>query len=187
MTSTGMYPPTDEHLTGFGAIVQQFARFERLMEVTMAALLGANLGPVTILVAGLGYAGKRDALLSLTKAKIMPAKDQKKIIGFLDDLHKYAGLRNSIAHSVWKHGRRAGAIKPINLTVRGGTMRVRGLRQNEPDYTADELFEISGRLADLHNQFRDYLESASLFPAIAENTERSSSPTSSSPGKPSDK
>ena len=162
-TEPTSYPPTEDHYRAFGGIVQQFARHERLIERAIARMLGAGIGATSIVTSGLGYLGKRDALLSLIKLSTMPKSNAENIIGFLDKLHSRNGLRNAIAHNVWKAGEREGSIKPLGLTARGGTGKIRGLRKNEPDYTARDLLKIATELTILHNSFRDYLQSVDLM------------------------
>jgi hypothetical protein len=62
------YVVTQDHMTTFGSIVQGFARHEYLMQTLARSLLNApHLSNVALLTAGLGYAGKRDATLSLLR------------------------------------------------------------------------------------------------------------------------
>lgn len=175
-----------EHLAAFGAIVHQFARFEMLMASLAAQLIGARMMHSLILMTGLGYAGKRAALLSILEHHSLPDDQKRQITSFLDKLHAYNQMRNNIAHSAWMQGRRKGSIKPATVIVRGGTGRALGLDHNEPDYTLDQFHQAAWALAGLYNEFLDYLEPRDLLtPVIEEKTRAKKSSTSKRPGKPS--
>src|SRR5439155_24845022 len=78
---TGVFAMTEErtqyildfqHMGVFGTIVQNFARHEYLMQAIMAALLSAPLSNAALITAGLGYSGKRDALLACCEMSRCP-------------------------------------------------------------------------------------------------------------------
>ena len=46
---------TDEHYRAFGAIIHQFAAFERLVEICIAASLGADIGITVVAISQLSY------------------------------------------------------------------------------------------------------------------------------------
>jgi hypothetical protein len=187
MSDNEIYPATLAHMQGFGTIIQWFARHETLMACLAAKLLDAHLGPTAFLMAGLGYAGKRDAILSLLKHSSLRADQKEKVESFLEELQGYNRLRNNAAHSVWIEGKRPDSIKPMVVVVKGGSGKVIGLKDNEQDYTPRELLQTADKISFLYNRFRDYLLAEGLLPVIAEKTEVSSPATSALPGSPSAK
>jgi len=188
MTERPQYTPDLEHMAVFGTIVQSFARHEFLMQGIMAALLNVPLSNAALITAGLGYSGKRDALLSLLRDVSLPDDQVERIRWFLGELHKHNQLRNHIAHSLWKPGTRHGTIKPVGAIARGGLARFLGSDPNEEDWSLRDLATIADELSTNYNRFLDYAEKASLIPPrMAAKTEQRSSPTSSSEGTPSAK
>lgn len=151
------YPLTLDHLQAFGAIIQQFARFERLVEITIGGLLGVDYGLAAVTVAGLGYNAKCDALLSLVAVTSIPKEQKTEISRHLKAFNHRAGLRNSIAHNIWREGKYPGSIKPMSVTARGGNAKVRGLKDDENEYTEVILFKIANDLNGIHNDFRAFL------------------------------
>jgi hypothetical protein len=187
MTDRSEYVVTADHMAAFGSIVQEFARHEYLMQTLARSLLHApHLSNVALLTAGLGYSGKRDAILSLLRDVELPDGQAERVRWFLGELHKHNQLRNHIAHSIWKAGTRAESIKPLGADARGGKARFIGLDPAEKDWLLDELIDAANELGTNYDRFVDYLESVSLMPPrpMAEKTEQSSSPTSSSEGSP---
>jgi hypothetical protein len=188
MTERPQYDPTPDHMAAFGSIVQHFARHEYLMQTLARSLVHApELSNIALLTSGLGYSGKRDAILSLLRDVQLPPRQKERIKWFLGELHKHNQLRNHVAHSIWKAGTRPHSIKPIGADARGGLARFIGLDPKEKDWLLDELLHIANELGKNHDRFVDYLASVSLMPppAMAENTEQSNSLTSSSEGRPS--
>ena len=173
-----------EHLTYCGAIVNQFARYELIMLGVMATMLKVEVAPLGMIVSGLGYTAKRDAFLSLLRAKTMPPEHLAKVEEFDAAIHTYVGLRNAIAHSTWVEGTRPDSAKPFSYSVRGGRFKIKGLANNERDYTPEELFEIGNKLITLNNALSAYVESVGL---ADRSTALSSESTSDDPGKPSAK
>jgi hypothetical protein len=165
MTDSGIYEVEPDHMTAFGCIVQHFARHEYLMQSVMCMLLKIpnSLSNVALVTSGLGYTGKRDALLSLLRDVDIDASQRERIRWFMGELHKHNQLRNHVAHSMWKAGERPGSIKPLGANPRGGKAKFVGHDPNEPDYLLDELTEIADELGRNFDGFRDYLDSVGLM------------------------
>jgi hypothetical protein len=164
--AAGPPPPIlyDEHFRAFGGIINAFARHEMLMVGAMSKLLNTDSAELQMITAELPYRGKRDALLAMIKVKQLPPDQIERIAWFLGELHKYNGLRNAIAHSSWTEGARPNSVKPFSLSVRGGEVILRGVNQDERDYTEQELIDIARELFRNQERFRDYLFSVNLLP-----------------------
>lgn len=157
------YALTNDHFLAFGAIIQQFARHEYLMQVLMSSIVEAPVTPVSMLTVELGYSAKRNALLSLIKAKPLPKKQAQKIVTFLARLQKRSGLRNAIAHHVWKEGSRPNSVRSLGLSIRRGEAAVLG---NDEEYTIEKLFRIADELSRLFDQFLDFLDKEGFLASI---------------------
>ncbi|QEX23793.1 hypothetical protein FRZ61_37320 [Hypericibacter adhaerens] len=164
--SDSMYAPTEGHFLAFGQIIQGFARHEHIMQALMGKLVGAEISIAYLLTTGLGYAGKRDTLLSLLRHVSLPAEQIERIRWYLGELHKHNKLRNHIAHSMWVAAGRPGAIKPHAAVVRGGVGQFVGFDPDEPAYTSDELIAIGNEIAKNYNDLLDYLAGAKLVELI---------------------
>jgi len=180
-------PLTPDHFAAFGAIIHHFARHEYLMQCIVSALIEVPLVPVSILTVELGYRARRETLLSLMRAKPLPKKQLERIETFLSILDKRNGLRNAIAHNVWKSGTQAGSIRPVGISVRGGEARFKGLAEGEDEYTADKLRRTANELARSYDKFVAYLDDEGFLLYIPRNTDVSSSETSLPSGTPSAK
>ena len=178
-------PVTDNHFLAFGAIIHLFARHEFLMIGIVSALTGATIFHTAMLMAELPYRGKRDTVLALIKL-LLSHTQVEQIKGYLGQLHTWNALRNSIAHSTWVEGARPDSIKAFGMSVRGGEADPKGVGEDERDYTAKELNDISDQLKRLHTRFRKYLDSQNLL-GVRESKADKSASTSSSPGTPSAK
>jgi hypothetical protein len=154
-------PVGNEHFRAFGGIVHAFARHEFLMVGIVSALTKIHIAHAAMLMAELPYRGKRDTVLALIKIHLDEDKAGR-VQGYLGELHKWSKLRNAIAHSTWKEGKRSNSIKPFSMSVRGGEMKPAGLDSDEQDYTDVELVEIARQLLDLHTRFRKYLDAAGI-------------------------
>ena len=131
---------------------------------TGIALLRAPLSNVSLLMTGLGYSGKRDAVLSLLRDVPLPEEHIERIRWFLGELHKHNQLRNHIAHSIWRTGSRPDSIKPVGANARGGLARFLGESADEKDWLSDELVVIADELGDNYDHFVEFLHSVGLMP-----------------------
>ncbi len=167
-----IYAVSEDHLRAFGSIITTFARFERLIELVAAHVLGTSISMATVATSGLGYGAKCEATLALIG--ISPPKGStdtaEKIKNFIDEFNKFSPLRNHVAHRVWKHGTKHNTIKPIGLSVRG-KLKGYGLRDDDREYTAQELIDIANLLIRQLSTFTEFLVSNGITPNIAENTD----------------
>lgn len=156
-------PLTEDHFRAFGFIVHLFARHEAIMVGVLSKLIDADVVHTAMITAELPYRGKRETLLAMIKEKPLPPEQIEKISGYLGQLHQWNPLRNSIAHSQWKRGKRPGSVMPFGVSIRGGEADYIGFN-DERDYTIDELISIANQLVGLRTRFSDYLRSIGLLP-----------------------
>jgi hypothetical protein len=164
-----VYPLTNDHLLAFGSIVQDFARFERLVEICISKILSANYTLTAITISNLGYIAKCQAPESLLILTPWPDQDRAHTVSrFITNFNCLTPLRNSIAHHAWKEGSRPESIKPLSARSRGGRAKFQGVSDDERDYTAVELFEIANRLMGIHDDFTKFLISVGAITSIDE-------------------
>lgn len=160
------YPLTDAHYLAFGKIVQLFARFERFVEICLTTAIRSEYVATVVAISGLGYAAKCDALRSVLLLPGAPlSADQSIITAMVNDFNAFSALRNSIAHHTWRSGNKAGTIKPMSASSRGGKPRLRGTRSEEDEYTIDELLEVVAALEFIYAAFTGFLVSRGLLDA----------------------
>jgi hypothetical protein len=156
--------PNDEddisfnHFATFGGIIHSFARLEWVIQGTMAAVADLDVGKITTLTRELGYMAKRDALYSFMELWETPTELKNSIKGFLDEANEYNGLRNHIAHSLWRRGSRPKSIRPMTIRVRSGKGKLIG-DECEVDYTEVDLGHIADKLRQIHNSFVEFMKS----------------------------
>jgi hypothetical protein len=86
----------------------------------------------------------------------------------IKDFNSFSGLRNAIAHHVWKAGTRVGSVKPLSISSRGGTKKIRGLTENERDYTLEDLLRAGNDLRVIRESFLNFLNSKGVFGVVGE-------------------
>jgi hypothetical protein len=159
-------PLTDAHFRVFGLLVHQFARFERLIEINIHQIAGVKtLGVTALIISGLGYSAKADVLLSLLQMHII-AEDPGIGVNFrilIQQFNAYSNLRNGIAHNTWIPGDRPNTVKPMSVSSRGGSAKIKGIHADEIDYTLEELIDISDRLSVIHDNLRSAMLAAGHF------------------------
>jgi hypothetical protein len=170
------YQLREDHLLAFGTIVQDFARFERLIEISVSNILGSKYALTAIVMSNLGYMAKCDALKSLLSITSWPSKDAaSKIIGFVDDFNVHLPLRNAIAHLPWMLGTRADSVKPLSARSRGGKIRLLGVGADGIDYSLAELQKIGYSLVLIHDSFGRFLVGIGAATTVAANIDDTSS------------
>jgi hypothetical protein len=166
----------------FGTIIYGFARIEGLMIATTSVVADVDSAFVNVLMGGLGYGQKRDALYSYFELYETADGIQRPIRDFLDAIHEHQGLRNHIAHSYWVPGTRERSIKPASLRVRGGKGRVLGLDTAEKDFTLEELAAVGDKLRLVHNSLLVFLTDKGLLSNMDKNMLQTIDETSPSVG-----
>jgi hypothetical protein len=153
-------PLTLEHTKWFGLIVANFARAELIIQQTLSAIHQHDIARIMILTVGLGYSGKRDALLATLRGITIPEDHAERIRWYLGQVHKHNSLRNNIAHAYWVAGKRPGSIKPYQMKVRGGVLGLFGHHEEEPDHTLEEFGLLASELTKTLDDFAAYLKAS---------------------------
>ena len=65
----------------------------------------------------------------------------------LDRVGDKSVLRNNVAHTSWRKGRRPGSIKPLVVKAKGKLFLL-GAHHNEKDWTAEELNAEADEILD---------------------------------------
>jgi hypothetical protein len=182
------YPLTDAHFRAFGAIMHLFARFERLVEINIHQISGGRaLGITALVISGLSYSAKVDALRSLLSFSIIGGNENigAEMENLIREFDNHSLLRNGIAHHTWVFGDREGAVKPVSVSARGGKSKFRGIVSGERDYKLVELLSIERDLFSIIVRLRDLMLAAGAIPSMAENMETQNAGSNIFPEEPS--
>ena len=172
---------TLDHITAFGAIINLCAKIENQMQITMAGIVGLNLGTTMVFTAGLSYLWKRDVLKNLNAMCTLPNDANATLNDLINEFDQFQQLRNVIAHSIWTNGTRCAAVKPMRLKIRSGKPVAVGVEDTERDYTHDELWAEAKRLNALSQRFSEMWEKTGLADKIEENIEAALSASATRP------
>jgi hypothetical protein len=176
MGRKGMLPDslTDRHLLLFGAIIQWFARYERLMLKVSCTVTGSDYGSIVLLTRGLDFEGKRRTLLDLLRDRPVPLDQYDRICDYVKIPCGLTKLRDDIAHSTWvevcySNGNRRDW--PLRLSARVKPLRhdsnpSGSLFFEDADkigYSIGDLEEVVRNLSDNYESFANYLHGVSLI------------------------
>jgi hypothetical protein len=148
-------------LNSFGSIIKTFAQFELGMIVTLSIISEIDDHKLMVIMRGLQYSSKRDTVYSYMELYDVNATIKEYAIMFFNEVHKYYGLRNHIAHSIWIPGKRTDSITPQSINIRGGKGRLINDDEDKHyrDYTSVELIDIQNKLSMMHNSYVLWLRS----------------------------
>jgi hypothetical protein len=166
---------TEQHMMLFGTIIQSFAQHEALMQEIMAAVSGADVTSIRLLIRGLDFTQRRDALFNLLRHRAVPLNQIDQIRNYLQILQTYNTLRHDIAHATWIGGVPQNSIRPLWLS-HGPVAAIKPVHDTDGDskpfieddddrvtYTLDDLREIGVNLMANCAEFRDYLIKVDLM------------------------
>jgi hypothetical protein len=164
-------------LNSFSSIIATFAKFELGMIATLSIISGIDDHKLMVIMRGLQYTPKRDTLYSYMELySVDPViKEYSKL--FFDEVNKYSGLRNHIAHSIWVPGERPDSVMPLSIKIQGGKGRLINDEQdqNRHHYTTQELIDIQNKLSFMHNSYVIWLRSLGFASDIAMNMDDATS------------
>ena len=175
---------TPEHATAFGLIINIFAKIEMQMQITAAGILDTDLGTAVILMGDTHYRQKQTTLRNLHATHGIAGYLNPRLIEILDEVSKLSKLRNHIAHSTWRAGRKPGSVKPMGMALRGGTPKPYGHEHNEKNYTVADLEASARSIEATSRRFTKFLSETGLEAKVQSNIAAIISSTTASPGKP---
>jgi hypothetical protein len=164
---------TDDHRTGFGAVVNSFAALECLVDELILKLIGVDVVNVEqrsrasanaiILLTKLQTQSKTDFLRSLDAVENVEPGTWigTGLTGILDRMKSKGILRNNVAHCIWDEGRSAGAVKPLVISA-SGRLKILGTHHNEKEWTANELKIAADEINDITRDLADWMKQHEL-------------------------
>lgn len=144
---------TDDHHLAFGRYIAAHTRLEHVLHYVIAGLMGVKVPLSTILTVDTQVRQKFDMALALIAYHGGDPAGPRALIrlvkleSLIEKGRAFGKLRNFIAHSLWKSGRKPGTIKPMWTSAKG-TLKTLGQSRNEKNWTADE---ISKKASDIHD------------------------------------
>jgi hypothetical protein len=149
---------TNAHLLAIGKVVTEWAMVEDLLGITVGALLCGNASHVDryILLSQMDYRHRRDALLAYCELlSLGTAKDE--LTEIMREVERLVKIRDIAAHGTWVAGRKRGSIKPLSFRARGGSVKLRGHLDNEPNHTGASLTANADEIARLYVRLTRFL------------------------------
>jgi hypothetical protein len=171
---------TDDHLLAFGAITYRYAYAEAHIKNILAHSVGIPIALLATLVEPCSSLELRNVAKSTAKLVEIDETNRERFCWLIGQLGSFGPLRNNIAHRRWTPGRRPGSIKPVAIDIRSGSAKMIGIRDDERDWTTDELFNDANRLHWIGEELYELVRKA--FPDIADTMESSNSEMDSSDG-----
>jgi hypothetical protein len=111
---------TAEHYSAFGMIITMTCHLDALLDQIIVAMTKTTNEPAFYpLLTFLNARDKRDYVSAMARISTWPPYVSKGLVDLMDRAKSVSTLRNDIAHSVWRKGRRAGSIKPMTMSARG--------------------------------------------------------------------
>lgn len=164
---TTPYHVTDDHLMGFGAIINSTAILETTLELLILRLIGsdpikrqAETANAMILMSKLQTKAKTDFLKTLDGEAF--SWSGTGLTAILDDLKPKTDLRNNVAHCEWVPGKRPSSIKPIFVGA-FGKLRLLGGQDNEKDWTAAELKNEANEIAAIDHRLAIWMKAHDMI------------------------
>lgn len=166
---------SEHHLLLFGTIIQWFARYERIMLDIAAKVATSDYASLMILMSGLDFEGKRQALLHLLQHRKIPLDQCDHIRVYLGVPQALTRLRNDIAHATWISApythwiqpewilRPPSRIKPLANDPNAPTDGFVETEDEKIGYTIEDLEEAVKNLSANYENFGSYLREFHLI------------------------
>lgn len=144
-------PMDGETALFFGMVVRLTCDIEYILHRALAGILRVRDSDATVLITPMRYEQVRDLLLSFRNKW-----PDDKLDRLLKRVQTSRRLRNHICHSRWVDGKKEGSIKPLAAFGKGN-LKLLGVRDNEKEYTTDDLVDEVSKLFDLKVELEDYV------------------------------
>ena len=136
---TGLEHMSREHYAGFGMVITMTCHLDGLLDhIIVAMTKSANEPAFYPILTFLSAKDKRDYIVAMAGVSTWQPDIIKGLTRLMDRAKTAFALRNNIAHSVWRKGRKPGAIKPMSMSARG-VLKLLGSDHNEREWTAPQL------------------------------------------------
>jgi hypothetical protein len=180
---------TGEHVYAFGSLTYQYAIAESGIRICLAGLLKADLDDMLVLTDSYSAVALRNVAKVIAKTHIKDERERDRFVELVGRLKAHGPLRNHIAHSRWKPGKRPGSIKVLGIDIRSGSLKVLGHQDDEQDWLASEIMDDAAKLMKLNRDIVAYMEDTGIRDFIEDQMDDTSSVTASDHGistKPSE-
>jgi hypothetical protein len=145
------YLPPKDHLAAVGSVAVIWTAIESIMETTILGLYEIDLGRGLVLTSNLSFHARMSLLRILTGESVhMDASQCEEMKAILVRVDDGFGDRNTLVHGLWGQAEKPGIIRRLTVRARG-----KKLQTIAKDYKAEDLWEISDRLAALLRDFAD--------------------------------
>jgi hypothetical protein len=155
-----------EHYAGFGMVITMTCQLDGLLDQIIVAMTKAE-PPAYPLLTFLSAKDKRDYIVAMAGVSTWPPYASKGMVGLMKRVKTAFDLRNTIAHAVWRKGRRAGTIKPMSMSARAD-LKILGSEPNEREWTAPHLIAEAHKIHELGTDLAKFMRRYGLAPTSPE-------------------
>ena len=163
MSDFGLGYMTRDHYAGLGMVMTMTCHVDALLDQIIIAMTKTNEEPAFYpVLTFLNNKDKRDYIVAMAQVSSWQPYVIKGLVGLMERVKVTFALRNSIAHNVWRKGRRLGAIKPISMSARG-VLKLLGSDHNEREWTAPQLEAEEHKIHQLGIDLAKFMERYGLL------------------------
>jgi hypothetical protein len=155
---TGLEHMSREHYAGFGMVITMTCHLDGLLDQIIIAMTKSTNEPAFYpILTFLSAKDKRDYIVAMAGVSTWPPYAIDGLTRLMARAKKALDLRNSIAHNIWRRGRRVGTIKPMSMSARGG-LKLLGSEQNEREWTAPQLEAEARKIHQLGMDLAEFMK-----------------------------
>ena len=165
----------EQHYIIFGHIVSLYARAEVGFRVVLGQMLDLTPEATVLVTASYTSANLRAAVKATAKEVLgsSPAVCER-LLWLTGEHQALSRFRNDIAHNTWDRGTTPMAIRPIKADIREGRLKASGYRDNDADYSTEDMTRLQNQAVKLSQSLYELILSEEFEQAIARKTAVSS-------------
>jgi hypothetical protein len=104
-------------------------------------------GASALVFAYSGYDDLKNLMKAVLTESNLTEAEMEEGLKLVDRVNDKSVLRNNVAHTSWRRGRRPGSIKPLVIKAKGKLLLL-GAHHDEKDWTAEELNSEADEILD---------------------------------------
>jgi len=168
MCEFGLEYMTRDHYTGFGMVITMTCHVDALLDRIIVAMTKTAVEPAFYpILTCLTTRDKRDYIVAMAGISTWPPAVVETLTHLMKRTKSAFEVRNSIAHCVWRKGRRSGTIKPMSMSARGA-LKLLGSEHNEREWSAPELMAEAEKIHQLGTDLAAFMKQYGLLPSLPE-------------------
>jgi hypothetical protein len=147
---------TAAHARWIGRVAVEWAKVETAIIPALEAMMSTDRGSAMIVFWHMNANERMTRLRALFSAQFTNRKQEAAFNDLWKRLEIARDVRNTIIHSIWRSGKRAGSIASQSIKARGNKIKVGGFDYEEAEFTVQELKAEAFKLRNLNRDFRSF-------------------------------